>query len=207
VREVEIDGGVGLQFSMHGPFGSTEISLPMAGQHNVMNALAAAAAAHAAGVSVESIRNGLGNVRNVSGRLLALNATNGATLYDDSYNANPVSVAAAIDFLADRDAETWLVLGDMAELGPESPALHRSIGERAQRSGIDRLYCFGEATRETAAAFGEAATTFDSLEALTDQLRSELHPGVTMLVKGSRCMQLDRLVTALRGDDGMRGGH
>jgi UDP-N-acetylmuramoyl-tripeptide--D-alanyl-D-alanine ligase len=205
LREFDLDGRVGLHFSLQGPFGALDISLPMAGQHNVMNALAAAAAAHAAGASAESIRAGLANVRNVSGRLLAMAAANGSVMYDDSYNANPVSVAAAIDFLGDRDGETWLVLGDMAELGPGSPALHRSIGERAQRSGIDRLFCFGEQVREAAAGFGASATVFESIEPLAEQLRAQARPGVTILVKGSRCMRLDRLVMALRDGEDLRG--
>jgi len=206
IREVDADGCVGMQFSLQGPFGAVDVELPMAGQHNVMNALASAAAAHAAGASAESIRVGLAAVRNVPGRLLAMAAVNGGVLYDDSYNANPVSVAAAIDFLGDRAGETWLVLGDMAELGPDSSALHRAIGERAQRSGIDRLFCFGARAREAAATFGASAATFDTIEPLAEALRVEVHSGVTILVKGSRCMRLDRLVTAFRDVEAARGG-
>jgi len=205
VRELDGDGCVGLSFSLQGPFGAVDVVLPMAGQHNVMNALAAAAAAHAAGACAESIRVGLANIRNVPGRLLAMAAVNGSTVYDDSYNANPVSVAAAIDFLGDREGETWFVLGDMAELGPDSPALHRSIGERALRSGIDRLFCFGEQAREAAAAFGANAAIFDSIDALAVELRAESHAGVTILVKGSRCMRLDRLVAKLGAVEDERG--
>ncbi len=206
VRETAAgDGGhVGLTFALRTPFGAVDIRLPMAGQHNVANAAAAAAAAHAAGASPESIRTGLATVHNVPGRLLSVEGAGGMTLYDDAYNANPVSVAAAIDFLADRPGETWLVLGDMAELGPDSAKLHREIGARARHSGIDRLLGFGEQAREAAAAFGPGAATFDDLDALTGAIREDAGPGVTLLVKGSRCMGLDRLVAALRAEAGGR---
>ncbi|MFQ5634818.1 MAG: glutamate ligase domain-containing protein, partial [Gammaproteobacteria bacterium] len=120
--------------------------------------------------------------------------------YDDSYNANPVSVAAAIDFLADCPGETWLVLGDMAELGPRGPELHRAIGGRARRAGITRLFAFGDGAREAAGEFGAGAIAFQALDALTAAIRDAARPGVTALVKGSRCMGLDRLVAVVRDD-------
>jgi UDP-N-acetylmuramoyl-tripeptide--D-alanyl-D-alanine ligase len=198
VRATASGDAAALEFVLDGPCGAVDIRLPMAGRHNVANALAAAAAAHAAGAATAAIRVGLAAAHNVAGRLLALPGVGGMTLYDDSYNANPVSVAAAIDFLADRDGETWLALGDMAELGPDSAALHRSIGARARRSGIDRLMCIGDHAGDTVAGYGAEAAAFDDLDALTDAIRGAAHPGVTLLVKGSRCMRLERLVAALR---------
>ncbi len=199
VRETPADDGsrVGLVFELRTPFGATDIQLPMAGRHNVANAAAAAAAAHAAGASLETIRIGLGIAGNVPGRLLAVPGIGGLTLYDDAYNANPASVAAAIDFLAGRPDETWLVLGDMAELGPDSVKLHQEIGARAREAGISRLFGFGGQAREAATSFGRGAATFDDLDALTAAIREDARPGVTLLVKGSRCMGLDRLVAAL----------
>lgn len=191
---------VELEFTIDAPCGVIDVRLPMAGQHNVLNALAAAAAAQAAGASVDAIRAGLAGVCNVAGRLLAMPGVAGITLYDDSYNANPVSVGAAIDFLADREGETWLVLGDMAELGPDSPALHRAIGARARHACIDRLFCLGENAREAAAGFGTDAGVFDDLDALAAAIRADARPGVTALVKGSRCMGLERLVAALAAE-------
>lgn len=201
-------GEDGLSFSLQCPVGSIDIRLPMAGQHNVQNALAAAAAADAAGASLESIRAGLAEAHNIPGRLLAFEGIGGATIYDDSYNANPVSVAAAIDFLADRPGQTWLVLGDMAELGPDGPELHRQIGARARRSGITRLLSHGELAAAAAREFGAGSATFDDLDELTRLIRNEADADVTVLVKGSRCMGLDRLVEVLciDGDAVSAGG-
>jgi len=210
IRESADDDHIMMSFKIQSPAGVIDVRLSMAGQHNVLNALAAAAAAHAAGAAADSIRAGLAGVRNVAGRLLALPGCGGMTLYDDSYNANPVSVGAAIDFLADRAGETWLVLGDMAELGPDSPNLHRTIGQRARRAGIDRLFCIGDSAREAAAGFGAGAATFDALDELAEAIRADAGPDVTALVKGSRCMGLERLVAALCIDAGnatRSGGH
>ena len=121
-----------IAFTLQTPAGSAEIDLPMAGRHNVLNALAAAAAVSEVGVSLETVRRGLSAASNVSGRLRALPGRDSAVVYDDSYNANPVSVNAAIEFLAGRRGETCFVFGDMAELGPDSEALHRQIGEAAR---------------------------------------------------------------------------
>jgi UDP-N-acetylmuramoyl-tripeptide--D-alanyl-D-alanine ligase len=202
IREAEVGNArqLGLAFTLLAPFGSLEIRLPMAGQHNVLNALAAAAACHAAGASPDAIRDGLLGVRNVPGRLLSVIGAGGVTLYDDSYNANPVSVTAAIDFLADRAGETWFVFGDMAELGPSGPDLHRQIGEHARESGISRLFGFGENARTAVEAFGASGASYDDIDSLVDDLRTDAHAGVTALVKGSRCMGLDQVVDALRAE-------
>ena len=119
-------------------------------------------------------------------------------IFDDSYNANPASVRAAIEFLAARDGETWLVLGDMAELGAESSALHRDVGQAARNSGVSRLFCVGEHSIAAVEAFGESAEWFQAIELLADAIKAKLKPGITILVKGSRCMGLEALVQELQ---------
>lgn len=202
IEEQVADASCTLTFDMHTPDGAIRITLPMVGRHNVRNALAAAAAACAVGVSLEAVQTGLAGVGNIAGRLQAVQGPRGMRVFDDSYNANPVSVHAAIEFLADRPGETWLVFGDMAELGPTSARLHRAVGERARQSGITRLFCLGTEAHEAAGEFGAGALTFDAIDALIEVLRNDAHPGVTALVKGSRCMGLDRLIASIRVDGG-----
>ena len=186
--------GTGFSFRMLTPQGEIDISLPLAGKHNVLNALAAAAAAMAAGAAAEHVQAGLANSANVPGRLRAFSCSSGAVIYDDSYNANPDSVAAAIAFLEELPGEPWLVLGDMGELGPDAAALHRGMGERARDAGIRKLFCTGEMSRETVSGFGQGAHWFATLDQLSDALLPELKSGRNVLIKGSRFMGLDRLV-------------
>ncbi len=180
------------------------VSLPMPGQHNVPNALAAAAAALAAGVAVASIQAGLLATRNVGGRLLSVTSASGAQLFDDSYNANPASLEAAITFLAAQPGETWLVLGDMGELGPESEQLHRDCGKVARDAGLSRVLCVGGLARAAAAAFGPGGRSFDSREELVAAVGSELKAGITVLVKGSRSMGMEKVVAGLAAAGGER---
>jgi UDP-N-acetylmuramoyl-tripeptide--D-alanyl-D-alanine ligase len=201
------DDGAGFVFDMVTPCGRSDIHLPLVGRHNVLNSLAAAAAAMAAGATLEHVRTGLAAGHNVPGRLRAFRADNGAVIYDDSYNANPDSVSAAIAFLEDLPGEPWLVLGDMGELGPDSAALHRGMGELARDAGVRRLFCTGEMSRETAAGFGTGARWFESLEELSVALRPELGEGRNVLIKGSRFMGLDRLVRQIeQGRSALNGG-
>jgi UDP-N-acetylmuramoyl-tripeptide--D-alanyl-D-alanine ligase len=181
------------------------VVLPMAGRHNVRNALAAAAAARAAGSSWEAVRRGLAAMGNVSGRLRSLAGSGGATLYDDSYNANPGSVIAAVEFLAAQGGRTWLVLGDMAELGAESLALHREVGAAAKSAGVARLFCIGSQSRAAADEFGTGAEWFSDRQSLAETIMAMPRDGVTILVKGSRCMGLEKLVTDLETDSGKKG--
>lgn len=194
-----------LSFTLHGPDGAIAVRLPMAGAHNVLNALAAAAATHAAGASLVAIAAGLALVRNVPGRLRRVPARLRLTLFDDSYNANPGSVRAAIAFLESQAGERWLVLGDMAELGPDSPQMHREMGECARLAGITRLYCAGPNSRAAAEAFGAHARWYPEVPALTVALAAEARPGITVLVKGSRSMGMERVVQALAADAGPAG--
>jgi UDP-N-acetylmuramoyl-tripeptide--D-alanyl-D-alanine ligase len=191
----------GTDFVLHTPDGGVAINLPLPGRHNVMNALAAAALALAAGASLRAIRDGLEGAEPVPGRQVAHPLGNGAVLIDDSYNANPGSVEAAIATLASADGEGWLVLGDMAELGEGAEALHAQVGDAARNQGIARLYTVGNFSRAAARAFGSAARHFESKDALVDALASELHAGVRVLVKGSRSSAMDRVVSALLATD------
>jgi UDP-N-acetylmuramoyl-tripeptide--D-alanyl-D-alanine ligase len=196
--------GPELTFTLISPAGSGAVKLAMAGQHNVINALAAAAAASAAGAPLAAAKAGLEAVRNVPGRLCRIPAPGGVTVFDDSYNANPGSVRAAIQFLGSLTGERWLVLGDMAELGPESPALHREMGELARQAGIQRLFCIGTDSRAAVEAFGRGAEWHESQAALLGALDSQRRRGVVVLVKGSRRMAMERVVQALVADGGSR---
>jgi UDP-N-acetylmuramoyl-tripeptide--D-alanyl-D-alanine ligase len=136
----------------------------------------------------------------VPGRLAPSTLASGAVVIDDSYNANPDSVRAAIDVLARARGERWLVLGDMGEVGTQGPEFHREVGEYARSAGLERLYTAGPLAAASAAAFGAGARHFDGVSALADALAAEAHAGVTVLVKGSRFMRMERVVAALAGE-------
>ncbi len=179
------------------PRGEIEIQLPVPGRHNVMNSLAATAAALAAGADLETLRRGLESLTPVTGRFNVHHLPDGVTLIDDTYNANPESLQVALDVLATAQGETWLVLGDMGELGSEAAALHREAGRRARRAGIDRLFGLGELAQGAVDAFGDRGAAFDTLETLLAALEGMRHPDLNILVKGSRRMRMERVVEAL----------
>lgn len=183
---------------------SYAVTLPLAGTHNVLNACGAAAVATALGVAAENIVVALESVQPVAGRLQSLKGHHGATLYDDSYNANPLSVIAAGDFLASLPGESIMVLGDMKELGPDEQALHRTVGEQLQQAGIGRLFAIGELCRNATDAFGEGATWFASIDEMIAALLERLSIEVNVLVKGSRSMRMERVVEALSANEAMR---
>jgi len=193
--------GAGSEFVMRLPDGEeVDVWLPLLGRQNVANALAAAAAAHAVGASAEDIAAGLARAVAVRGRLRSLAGKRGATLIDDSYNANPGSVHAALDHLAAIGGRRILVLGTMAELGRVAPALHAEIGEYA-RGRCDTLLAIGDLAKEAAVAFGAGGRAVADIEAARSELEPELADDVTVLVKASRVVGLDRLVKALEKDD------
>jgi len=196
----------GSRFVLVSPQGDTEVLLPMPGRHNVANALAAASMALAVGASVAQVRAGLEAVQPVAGRLVAHALRSGAVLVDDSYNANPGSLAAAIDTLASSGDEAWLVLGDMRELGAGEAALHAQAGEHAKAAGIARLFTLGDLSAHATQAFCEGARAFDTHEALADAVAAGLRPGVRVLVKGSRGSAMDRIVKALLQRDAAENG-
>ncbi|MDZ7735343.1 MAG: UDP-N-acetylmuramoyl-tripeptide--D-alanyl-D-alanine ligase [Gammaproteobacteria bacterium] len=178
------DGGQ--SFHLITPLGDTDVSLPLPGRHNVMNALAAAAAVTALEFSPETIATGLAGLQPVTGRLIRVPGRGGSVLIDDSYNANPGSLAAALEVLTAEPGRPWLVLGDMGELGSTAAALHSSAGEQARALGVERLYGIGELSRHAVTAFGAGARHFDSMADLIDRLKDDAGEGVVVLVKGSR---------------------
>ncbi len=205
--EVQASGVRSLGFRLLTPTAGIPVELPMSGGHNVRNALAAAAASLAAGASLQAVRDGLARMANVAGRLRAEPGPAGSTIFDDSYNANPGSVAAAIQCLAGLDGQRWLVLGGMAELGPDAAALHREVGVLAAQSGIDRFYCVGELTRPAAEGFGPDARWYADVTELAEVLRPRMTADVHLLVKGSRSAGLERLVQLVTGRNDTAGVH
>ena len=196
-RDVRVDED-GSSFTLVTPQGEAGVRLALAGRHNVANALAAAAMAIGmADASPGVIAAGLAAAEPVAGRLVRHALASGALLIDDSYNANPGSLAAAIDTLAAFGGERWLVLGEMGELGDDAQALHGGVGRRAREAGIERLFALGPLGKAAVDAFGDGGAHFDSHAALADALRRELHPQARVLVKGSRSSAMERIVSAL----------
>ncbi len=187
-------GAFGSALTLTLPNACLDIALQVPGEHNVMNALAAATAAFALDVSLRSIDAGLSGFSGVKGRLQKKAALHGSTFIDDTYNANPDSVKAALAVLAQQPGKKVLVLGDMGELGSDAAAMHAQIGLVAREAGVDRLLALGELSRETVGAFGAGAMHFERIQELLAELENELTPDTTVLVKGSRFMQMERVV-------------
>jgi UDP-N-acetylmuramoyl-tripeptide--D-alanyl-D-alanine ligase len=181
------------------PAGPLRATIAVPGRHMARNALAATAAALAVGATTDAIAAGLADFRAVKGRLEAMRASTGAVVLDDTYNANPDSMRAAIDVLAAAGGTRWLVMGDMGEVGASGPAFHREIGAYAREQGVTRLYATGDLAREAVAAFGAGATHVADVPSLASLLQRDAHAGVTLLVKGSRFMRMERVVAALTG--------
>ena len=186
------------------PGGSFELELSLPGLHNHFNAAAATAIALALGIEMQTIRQGLEQVRPVPGRLNMLKTAAGWTVIDDTYNANPASLYSALQVLSGMPGEAWLVLGDMKELGIESSKMHREVGENARVMGVKRLFATGEMSAHTVDTFGRGAEHFDSQEALIEALRRQVRPGVNCLVKGSRSMGMESVVKAIVEESEMR---
>ncbi|PRB84413.1 UDP-N-acetylmuramoyl-tripeptide--D-alanyl-D-alanine ligase [Pseudomonas sp. MYb185] len=184
-------------FALVTPVGTIAVQLNLLGRHNVANALAAAGAALALQVPLQAIACGLGALQPVAGRGRSLPGRHGALIIDDSYNANPASVRAAIDVLASLDGRRVLVLGDMGELGALEQQAHRDIGTYARDQGLDALYCTGPLSALAAAEFGEGGKAFADRGALAAALGTELDPATRVLVKGSRSAGMEEVVAAL----------
>jgi UDP-N-acetylmuramoyl-tripeptide--D-alanyl-D-alanine ligase len=190
--------GLGSTLTLHVPEGSVDIRLGVPGAHNARNAVAAAALAWSQGVPLAAIGAGLAGFGGVKGRLQRHACILGATLIDDTYNANPDSVAAAIAVLSAQPGKRLMVLGDMGELGAGADALHAEIGARARAAGIERLLCLGEMSTQAASAFGPGAMHFERIEELLAEVEQALGPEVTVLVKGSRFMKMERVVQSFQ---------
>jgi UDP-N-acetylmuramoyl-tripeptide--D-alanyl-D-alanine ligase len=173
------------------------VRLPVEGLHNVRNALAAAACAHALGIDAATIAGGLERFAPPPGRLVRRRAAAGAALIDDTYNANPDSVRAAIDVLARCAGLRVLVLGDMGEVGERGPEFHREVGDYARERGIERLLAIGAASAATVQAFGAGAAHHEDVDSLVAGVAALAGEGATVLVKGSRFMRMERVVAAL----------
>jgi UDP-N-acetylmuramoyl-tripeptide--D-alanyl-D-alanine ligase len=191
------------RFTLHAPQGSVPVELHLAGRHNLINALGAAAAASAAGLSLADIARGLAAARPVPGRLQFKRAGSGAWIIDDSYNANPSSVQAGIEVLAQLDGQRWLVFADMGELGDYAAESHRQVGSIARAAGIERLFATGTLAQLAVEAYGPSATWFADTGSLAAGVNAELSrlgsgaAAVRLLVKGSRFNKLEHVVAAL----------
>ncbi|PID33659.1 MAG: UDP-N-acetylmuramoyl-tripeptide--D-alanyl-D-alanine ligase [Thiotrichales bacterium] len=208
------DGGLMIKMGDN----EVRVNLKLLGRHNAMNALAATAATSALGIKLETIVKGLEAMLPVKGRLAPVAGINNSQILDDTYNANPDSVAAALDVLAQRN-NTVFVLGDLAELGDDPAKVHAKIGEKAKAVGIQRMYCLGEYSVNACHSFGENGKRFDEMDELLTHLKSDLRrefsednvignatdnatESATILIKGSRFMQMERVVEALSAEHG-----
>jgi UDP-N-acetylmuramoyl-tripeptide--D-alanyl-D-alanine ligase len=192
-------GEFATRFTLKSPLGDAAIHLKAGGAHNIGNALAASAAAFAAGATLEHMVAGLADFKAVAGRLQLKAGLRGSWIIDDSYNANPSSVRAGLDVLRSLSGATWLVLGDMAELGDFSQDSHSDIGVYAREGGVKRLFAVGPLSSRAVETFGSGGEWFADVDSLTRRLSAELTSNVTVLIKGSRVNKLERVVLALLG--------
>ena len=198
-------GPLSSEIHVRTPSGDAKAPLAAPGLHNVRNAVAASACAFAAGIPAQAIARGLRAFQPYLGRSQVLALPSGATLINDSYNANPDSVRAAIDVLSSAGVNTLLVLGDMGEVGEQGPDFHLEVGRHAAEKGVRALYALGEQTVHAVAGFGEGARHFATMDELIAATRAAAVRDATLLVKGSRIMRMERVVAALTGATG--GGH
>lgn len=192
-----LDAGNTTAIELKTPRGKGVVELVVPGTHNIMNALAAAAVTTALEIDMEDIIAGLAAFEGVSGRLANCYTASGAKIINDTYNANPLSLKAAMQVLADSGDDTWLVLGDMAELGEEQVELHRQVGEQARSLGVKHLLATGDLARHAVESFGEDAAFFTDRGQLVEQLQRGVSEQSVVLVKGSRSMRMEQIVDAL----------
>jgi UDP-N-acetylmuramoyl-tripeptide--D-alanyl-D-alanine ligase len=198
VRAEAVSSAAGVTFTLVTPAGAVGVRLALPGAHNVGNALAAAAAALALGVPLADVAAGLAQVRPVPGRLcLRPGWDAGVQVLDDTYNANPASLAAAVGVLAELPGTRVLALGDMGELGPEAAVLHAQAGAHARAAGLDALCALGPLAARAAQAFGAGGVCFDAPDALVAALRARAQRPLAVLVKGSRAARMERVVAGL----------
>jgi UDP-N-acetylmuramoyl-tripeptide--D-alanyl-D-alanine ligase len=191
----------GARFRLSTPAGAGDIALSLVGRHNVMNALAATAAAFALGIALKVIGEGLARTAPAKGRFQLRRSANGARLIDDTYNANPASLLSGMQALAALPGERVLVLGEMAELGESAARWHAEIGAKAREIGITRLFATGRLGELAVRSFGEGGAYVSDHQALIRTLKQEVLPDMTLLVKGSRCMRMEQVIEALSIED------
>ncbi len=199
-------GAHGSELPGRAPDASYAVRLQVPGVHNARNALAACAVGHALRIAPQAMARGLAEFEGAKGRLQRKPCRGGGVLIDDTYNANPDSTRAAIAVLAAASGTRVLVLGDMGELGAEASGLHEAVGKAAKEAGIDALLTLGELSAAATAAFGPGARHFADFDRLSEALEAMLGPGVTMLVKGSRFMRMERVVWRLIDGGPARAG-
>jgi UDP-N-acetylmuramoyl-tripeptide--D-alanyl-D-alanine ligase len=192
-----IDHAFATTFELATAAGALTVKLKLAGRHNVVNALAAAAACLALDIDMQQIKQGLESVKPVTGRLQPLVSRLGNIVIDDTYNANSASLKAGLDVLANCAGERWLVLGAFGELGPESPKIHEQMGELIKSSGVVRFLAIGSDARNTVKVFGKGAAFFDTQNDLIEALNQELKGDEAILIKGSRAQRMENVVAAL----------
>lgn len=190
----------GQRIHLQTPQGTQEITLPLLGKHNVMNALAATAATLAIGIDLVTIKEGLEQVEPAPHRMRPHQLKNGACIIDDTYNANPFSLQAAVDTLATFSGTKIVVLGDMRELGPDAKHLHFSAGENMVAAGIDYLFTLGELSAATTESFGKNAQHFTERTALLAALQPHVTANTTILIKGSRSMQMETILYGMSSE-------
>jgi UDP-N-acetylmuramoyl-tripeptide--D-alanyl-D-alanine ligase len=191
----------GAQVRIVTPSDAFAVTLQVSGEHNVLNALAACAAAHALEIAPRAMQDGLNHFTGVPGRLQRRRAAAGSWVIDDSYNANPESMRAAVKVLAAERGRKVFVMGDMGELGGGGDRMHAEVGGFARDCGIDVLIALGNASKHAADAFGKGATHYADIESARAAAEREAAAGATILVKGSRFMQMERIADALAKGD------
>lgn len=179
------------------PHGEIHVTLPLLGKHNVMNALAATAATAAIGIDLNVIKKGLESVTCAPGRMHQYMLASGTRVIDDTYNANPFSLQAAVNTIASLSGTKMVVLGDMKELGPDAKQLHFRAGEKIRAAGIQHLFTLGEMSAATAEGFGQSAQHFTDRAQLIAALQNHLNDYTTILIKGSRSMKMEKIVEAI----------
>jgi UDP-N-acetylmuramoyl-tripeptide--D-alanyl-D-alanine ligase len=199
---IQLDSATGsISFSLVTPKGRIEIMLSLPGRHNVLNALAAAACAFALDLPLMDIKQGLESMSAINGRMQWKKGIYQSCVIDDTYNANPQSLLAALDVLKHIPTKRWLVLGDMGELGTNAGHFHESAGRYARDKGVERLFTIGQLSRHATESFGDGACHYDSIDKLSDVIRKEVTDDLTILIKGSRAMHLERVVNVLVEED------
>ena len=198
-KEIELDSANNSsRFILNTSKCAETVNLPLLGEHNVANALATTACCLALDLPLSVVKTGLERMQAVKGRLQLKKGIHDVRIIDDTYNANPTSLSAAIKVACAYTGPSWLVLGDMGELGASTQDLHYGAGEIAREMGIKRLYAVGSLSQQAVRGFGEGAQHFSSMEELISELLSDLNEGLTLLIKGSRSMAMERVVNALQ---------